>query len=122
MKALLVFAQDVAFAATGAEGVRIAERVFNELPLDANVSDGNESADPADHIVPCVRAALAERDDNLAALTAERDRLREALEEVIALRAYQLEQTCPDCEDGCTHGVRHDKLTLAARAALKESR
>lgn len=77
--ALVEFAQDVAFKARCAEGERIAHRCFSELPLDPNVSDGNESADPADHIIPCVKAALtaasAAKDEQ-----AKRDGAREALE------------------------------------------
>lgn len=68
------------FDAMCAEGERIANRVFDELPLDANVSDGNESADPADHIVLCVRAALAERDERIAELERQLQEARELYE------------------------------------------
>jgi hypothetical protein len=51
-------------AAVDAEGDRIAEGLTGLL--DYNVSDGNESADPLDHIRDCIRHELLVRDEKIA--------------------------------------------------------
>ena len=65
-----VAVQNARFEGICAEGERIAERVFRECELDANISDGNESADPCDHIVPCVNARIEAAESTVQALRA----------------------------------------------------
>jgi hypothetical protein len=75
----VVAVRNARFEAAIEEGERIANRVFDELPLDANVSDGNESADPVDHIVPCVRAVLEAAESRIASLEQENESLKDAI-------------------------------------------
>lgn len=59
----------------------------------------------------------------IAALEADNGRLRAALEEVRRRRLYQLQQTCPDCEEfygkPCTHGAESCTLLAVVDAALR---
>ena len=48
------------------------------------------------------------------------ERVVESLKEIEAFRLRNLETTCPDCDDGCSHGARKDRILIAARRALKE--
>jgi len=45
--------------------------------------------------------------------------LEGALRELIIKRSENLRQTCPDCDDQCTHGIQYDPILEIARKALE---
>jgi hypothetical protein len=63
------------------------------------------------------RDRIAALEAKNAALLDEVEAARKALDGIETYRKRQLYETCPDCEDGCTHGAAYDPILLFVKAA-----